>query len=107
MKLNLRLLMLAGSLGLITLMPSCQSTSATATTGSEAVMCDKCKTVWVKQPVGIGGPAGRNAVMYRDSKTMTCPDCSLAIANFWKTGSMKHTCSSCGGTRTHCTLCTQ
>jgi ribosomal protein S27E len=34
---------------------------------------------------------------------MTCPDCELAIANFWKTGQMKHTCSHCGGTLAHCT----
>ena len=41
--------------------------------------------------------------IYRDSKTMICPDCTLAIANFWKTGQMKHTCTHCGGALTHCT----
>ena len=102
MKLKTRLLILAGSLGLVTFLPSCQST-APATAGTEAVMCDKCKAVWVKAPVSLGTPANRGSIMYRDSKTMTCPDCQLAINNYWKTGSMKHTCSACGGTLTHCT----
>ena len=104
MKMHTRLLLLAGSLGLITLMPSCQSTTATATTGSEAVMCDKCKTVWVmNKPTALGAPGRMQTTIYRDSKTMSCPDCQLAADNYWKTGSMKHTCSHCGGTLTHCT----
>jgi len=97
-----RLLILGGSFGLATLLSSCQSTG-TATAASEAVMCDKCKTVWVKnQPATIGSPGRGEFTILRDSKTMTCPDCQLAIDNYWKTGSMKHTCATCGGTRTHC-----
>ena len=49
MKLKTRLLILTGSIGLVTLMPSCQSTASSAA-GTEAVMCDKCKTVWVNKP---------------------------------------------------------
>lgn len=79
-----------------------RSTSATST-GTEAVMCDKCKTVWVRKPTTIGSPGRMQTTILRDSKTMTCPDCQLAINNFWKTGSMKHTCSHCGGTLAHCT----
>lgn len=71
--------------------------------GTEAVMCDKCKTVWVRKPETIGSPGRGQFTILRDSKTMTCPDCQLAINNFWKTGSMKHVCSTCGGTMTHCT----
>ena len=133
MKLKTLLFVLTGSLGLFTLLPSCQSTGNNAAggthtmgskpgwemsnasmagagqneAGTEAIMCDKCKTVWVSKPTTIGSPGRMQTIILRDSKTMTCPDCSLAIANFWKTGSMKHTCSSCGGTRTHCTLCAQ
>ena len=104
MKLKTRLLILAASLGVITILPSCQTAAAPATAaGTEAVMCDKCKTVWVNTPVSIGAPGRMQTVMYRDSKTMTCPECQLAIANFWKTGQMKHTCSTCGGTLAHCT----
>lgn len=103
MKLTTRLLILAASLGVITVLPSCQSTAAPTTAGTEAVMCDKCKTVWVKTPMMIGSPGRIQTTILRDSKTMTCPDCQLAISNFWKTGSMKHTCSTCGGTLAHCT----
>ena len=102
MKLKTRLLILTGSLGLVTLMPSCQSTAPSAA-GTEAVMCDKCKTVWVNKPTTLGSPGRMQTTIYRDSKTMTCPDCTLAIANFWKTGQMKHTCTHCGGVLTHCT----
>ena len=102
MKMKTRLLILAGSLGLATLLSSCQST-ATTTAGTEAVICDKCKTVWVSKPISIGSPGRMQTTILRDSKTMTCPDCSLAVANFWKTGSMKHTCTHCGGTLAHCT----
>ena len=104
MKLKMRLLILAGSLGLVTVLPSCQSTGTGATTaGTEAVMCDKCKTVWVSKPTTLGSPGRTPVTVLRNSKTMTCPDCELAIANFWKTGQMKHTCSHCGGTLAHCT----
>ena len=104
MKLHMRLLILAGSLGLVTALPSCQSTESSRTTaGSEAVMCDKCKTVWVKQAENLGAPGQFRTTVYRDSKKMTCPDCELAIANFWKTGQMKHNCAHCGGTLAHCT----
>ncbi len=104
MKLKMRLMFILGSLGLITVLPSCQSTgSAGSTAGTAAVMCDKCKTVWVSTPTAIGSPGRMQTTILRDRKTMTCPDCQLAIDNFWKTGSMKHTCSHCGGTLTHCT----
>ena len=103
MKLKTRLLIIAGSLGLFTVLPSCQSTG-TAATASDAVMCDKCKTVWVmNKPTTLGSPGRMQTTIYRDTKTMTCPDCQLAADNFWKTGSMKHTCTHCGGNLTHCT----
>jgi hypothetical protein len=104
MKLKTRILILAGSLGLATVLSSCQSTGAGTTAGTEAVMCDKCKTVWMmNKPATLGSPGRMQTTVYRDSKTMTCPDCQLAINNYWKTGSMKHNCATCGGTLAHCT----
>jgi Zn-finger nucleic acid-binding protein len=104
MKLKSRLLLLAGSLGLATVLSSCETTgTADTAAGSEAVMCDKCKTVWVKQATNLGPPGQFRTTVYRDQKKMTCPDCELAIANFWKTGQMKHSCSHCGGALVHCT----
>lgn len=103
MKLKTRLLILASSLGLVAFLPSCQSTATTAAGPSEAVMCAKCKTVWISKPVTLGSPGRGQVTVLRDSKTMTCPECQLAADNYWKTGSMKHTCSHCGDSLTHCT----
>ncbi len=84
-------------------MVSCQSTGGTQEAGS-AVMCDKCKTVWVKRPIDtFAGRKGGGVTTYRDAKAMKCPDCENAIVTFMKTGQLKHRCSHCGGTMTHCT----
>ena len=101
MNLKTRILILASSLGLATLMSSCQSTGVTV--GTDAIACNKFKTVWVKTPVQMG-PTGKSGfVTYRDVKSMECPDCQSAVVTFFKTGVFKHTCSHCGGTLTHCT----
>lgn len=86
---------------------SCSSTggsSASASAGTDAVMCDKCKTVWVlNKPTTLGAPGRMQTIIYRDAKTMTCPDCTQAMSGFGKSWSTKHVCSSCGGTMSHCT----
>ena len=86
-------------------MTSCQSTGGTQDAGS-AVMCDKCKTVWVKRPSNIGGvgKGSGGVTTYRDAKVMKCPDCENAIVTFVKTGQLQHRCGNCGGTMTHCTV---
>lgn len=101
MKLTKRLLVLASSLGLAAFMSSCQSTGAAL--GTDAVTCDKCKTVWIKAPTQTGSSGKGGFVTYRDVKTMECPDCQSAVVTFFKTGVFKHTCSHCGGAMTHCT----
>ena len=101
MKLKIRFLALVGSLSFVAVLPSCQTTGATA--GTDAVMCSKCKTVWVKAPVRAGAPGKGGHTIYRDTKTMTCPECESAVVTFFKTGSLKHNCSHCGGAMTHCT----
>lgn len=65
-----------------------------------AVVCDKCKIVVVKIP-SYSGLKGQTYV-YHDVKTMVCPDCKLALENFFTTGKLKHTCSRCGGKMTVC-----
>lgn len=90
------------SLALIAIpLVACQ-TSAPSDPGT-AVMCDKCKTVWVNRPitnsVGKGGPV---VTAYHDVAVMECPDCESAIATFFKTGALKHHCNHCGGTMRHC-----
>lgn len=77
----------------------CQSTGALQASGGEpqAVMCDKCKTTWVRSPQRQG-----KVTIYTTRKTMTCPDCKSAVANFFTTGKLEHTCASCGGELQHC-----
>ena len=100
MKLKSRLLILASSLGLATLMSSCQSTGGAAA-GADAVTCDKCKTVWVKTATVT--PGSKGFTTYANQKSMECPDCQSAVVTFFKTGELKHTCTHCGGAMTHCT----
>ena len=101
MKTLTKTLLLTGILGLAGLMTSCQTAPADATS---AVTCDKCKTVWVKRPVQVG-PTGKGGGFYvlKDTQTMACPECESAVVTFFKTGSLKHHCSHCGGTMVHCT----
>lgn len=82
-----------------------QTTSAADTPpdGDNAVMCAKCKTVWVKRPVTTGaGKGGSGIVTYREAKTMKCDDCESAVATFFKTGKLQHECKTCGSELTHC-----
>lgn len=91
----------AGVLGLTGLLSSCSTTPADSTS---ALTCDKCKTVWVRRPVQVGS-SGKGSPFYvlRSEKAMDCPDCESAAATFFKTGTLKHHCSHCGGGLTHCT----
>jgi len=100
MKTITKTLLLAGILGLAGLMTSCQSTAAGPTS---AITCDKCKTVWVKraEPIGATGKGGSFYAL-KSVKSMECPECESAVATFFKTGALKHGCSHCGGTLTHC-----
>lgn len=76
---------------------ACQSASP----GNSAVMCAKCKTTWVSSPVAVN-PGSKPYLVYRDAKTMSCPECESAAATFFKSGSLKHHCSHCGDTLAHC-----
>jgi len=71
--------------------------------GDNAVMCGKCKTVWVNRPVTVGSSSGKGGVtIYRKEETMKCADCESAVATFFKTGKLSHDCKTCGSELTHC-----
>jgi hypothetical protein len=95
-----KLLSIAASVLAAVGLTSCQST--TVSSAESAVMCDKCKTVWVKTPA-TPNITGRPATIFREHQTMQCPDCEKAYITFVQTGSLKHHCSRCGGTMSHCT----
>lgn len=87
-------------LALLTL-AGCQTATGgapVATAAGQAVMCDKCQTVWVQS----GLPMGKGAVAYRQTKAMACPDCESAVTTFFKTGALQHQCKTCGGALHHC-----
>ncbi len=72
----------------------CQSKepSQAASAESTAIKCDKCKTVWVSTPQQQG-----KFISISTTKSMQCPECKTAAANFFETGKLAHACSACGG----------
>ena len=91
--------LLAASLAVI--ISGCSTTGAGNKAGEQAVMCSKCQTVWVqKRSVGRAGTA-----VYRREKKMVCPDCETAAKSFFSTGTMEHSCKTCGTNLVACPLC--
>ena len=74
--------------------------TAGTTAEDEAVMCAKCQTVWVRRAHTIN-----KTTTYRNEKSMQCPDCDLAVVNFFKTGKFEHTCKTCGDSMKACKAC--
>jgi len=97
----MKTLLLTAILGMACFSTASQAAPEDATS---AITCDKCKTVWVQRPVS-NGPIGRGGSYYalKSEKTMQCPECESAVVTFFKTGKLKHECTKCGGTLTHCT----
>ncbi len=74
-----------------------------AADADSVVMCGKCKTVWVKRPMTVGGASGKGGVViYSEQKDMKCADCESAAATFFKSGKLQHECKSCGSALVHC-----
>jgi hypothetical protein len=70
----------------------------TATASTQAVSCSKCEVTWVKVPDTAKG----RVVGYTNRKSMVCPDCKDAVANFFATGNFQHTCKTCGDSMSLC-----
>jgi len=64
----------------------------------QAVNCSKCQVTWVKVPDTAKG----RVVGYTNRKSMVCPDCKDAVANFFATGNLQHTCKTCGDSMDIC-----
>jgi ribosomal protein S27E len=94
-------LLLLGVLGVTSLLGACQT--APPVPPANAVTCDKCKMVWVEHSSNAGYAKHPGAYIPVKSKVMVCPDCESAVVTFFKTGQLRHHCSHCGGTLTHCT----
>ena len=86
--------------GLSSLLLGCQTTSGGGqeTASARAVICAKCETVWVER-IDLNDPYG---MTFRPEETTVCPDCESAVATFFKTGKLEHTCRTCGGQIKHC-----
>jgi hypothetical protein len=94
-------LLLMGAMGVITLLTACQT--APTAPPANAVICSKCKIVWVEHLHNTGYAKHPGTYIPVKSKVMVCPDCESAIVTFFKTGQLKHHCATCGGTLNHCT----
>ena len=101
-----RFALMAGLLGSGLLLAGCQaaggrSPDTAAPAPPQALACDKCKVTYIQVPVGAG--RGSPAITeYRQQKSMVCPDCKSAAANFFATGKFQHTCKTCGDTMEIC-----
>lgn len=93
-------LLLMGALGITTQLSACQT--APTTPPAKAVICSKCKVVWVEHLYNTGYAKHPGVYMPVKSKVMVCPNCESAVVTFFKTGQLKHHCATCGGTLDHC-----
>jgi hypothetical protein len=96
-----RALFVSAALAVAGLVSGCQSDNGTnaasaAAPATQAVTCSKCKVTWVKYPITAGGGKDHRIIGYRTRKSMECPDCKSAVANFFTTGKFEHTCKTCG-----------
>lgn len=94
----------ASLLGVVALsalaLAGCQTTPHTAgPVSSKAVKCNKCEITYVSVPE----TGSKNRVIgYKNSAKMECPECRTAAQNFFDTGKLVHTCTSCAGTMETC-----
>jgi hypothetical protein len=93
-------------MGMLVALAGCQSSgkgaAASAGTGEpKAVACTKCKITYVEVPTS--GQGKYPVHKYTTSQSMECPDCKEAVANFFTTGKLQHTCAHCGETMEVCT----
>ena len=98
MRSHFKMFLVAATFGTGLFLVGCQSTGAkqeasVSPTTQQAVTCTKCDVTWVKVPVD--GGKGR-IIGYTSRKTMVCPDCKDAVANFFASGKLQHSCASCG-----------
>lgn len=74
------------------------SQKAEAEEGESVVVCSKCETVWVSRPSGLGS----RTIVYRSAKEMHCADCEKIAQGAFKSGTLDHQCTHCGGALIHC-----
>ena len=85
------------------LLAGCQSSNksqpvAASVASTQAVKCSKCDVTWVQVPETQKG----RVIGYSTRKEMTCPDCKDAVQNFFATGKLQHTCTTCGDSMELC-----
>lgn len=71
--------------------------AAAAKVADSAVMCDKCKTVWVRKTVW-----GNKGMTVRSVRTMVCLECDAMAERCLRGGTSGGPCASCGGTIAAC-----
>lgn len=94
------------AVAVLALGPGCQPTKSTmattqtavSTPTDQAVMCDKCRTVWVMR----SSSNFKGITTFSRKPKMVCEDCTSAAANFLKTRKLEYTCKTCGGNLEAC-----
>ena len=76
-------------------------TPASHEMASNAMQCDKCQIAYVKTPSTAGGKQGA-ITQYNFVRHDACPDCKGAVATFFDTGKLEHSCKACGGNMAAC-----
>ena len=95
-------------MGMLVALAGCQSSGSgnggagLAAAGGEpkAVTCTKCKITYVEIPTT--GQGKYPVHKFTTAQSMECPDCKDAVANFFTTGKLEHTCKHCGETMEVC-----
>jgi hypothetical protein len=82
------------SIGAAALLAGCQDTGGhrmnAGAMPEKGVTCAKCQVTYLESPAGKGSP-----LKYTTSK-MECPDCKSAVASYFSTGKLEHSCKTCG-----------
>ena len=76
----------------------CGSSPRAATGESRGVVCPECEIVWV-ETYDMNDPYMMTLV---SEEAMRCPDCESAVERFFRTGELRHHCSTCEGTLWYC-----
>lgn len=81
--------------------PANAGAKATSAASTHPGRCDKCAVVQTRT-TSINS---KGHVVHRKRQVMRCPDCRSALANLFRIGQFKHTCSNCGEQAHACDLC--
>ena len=101
-KTGIQIVLLAAVATIGLALAGCQSTQRTDKAAkSNAVMCEKCQTVWVQTERTFGV---NYATVYLSEPVKKCDVCEMAAEEYFRTGKMMTNCPGCGGGLERCAM---